>query len=84
MGRQASKLFDDAPVVCVALMGSDMMWLKSMVPYPFHFVRHNYVFPRGIGMIDWLLLPECRQVLVVDHLRPDIRCAWVATGTQVS
>lgn len=70
-----SKLFDDAPLACFCLMGTDMLWLKSAQPFPFVFVQHNYVFPRGIGMIDWVLLPECKQVLVVDHLLTDIRWA---------
>ncbi|KAK9811180.1 hypothetical protein WJX73_008612 [Symbiochloris irregularis] len=52
-----------------------------------YFVTHNYVFPRGIGAIDWCLLPEMKQVLVYDHLHEDIRfrddelvklCKWAA------
>lgn len=50
-----------------------MMWCKSMQPNAFAFIpSHNFVFPRGIGLIDWVLLPECKQALVLDQT-PDIR-----------
>lgn len=72
---QVSKLFDDAALACVCLCGAHMFWLKSCVPDAMAFMTHNYVFPRGIGAVDWCLLPEMKQVLVYDHLHEDMRCA---------
>lgn len=70
---QVSKIFDDAQLSCLCLCGAHMFWLKSCVPDAMAFMTHNYVFPRGIGIVDWCLLPEMKQVLVFDHLHDDIR-----------
>lgn len=60
-------------MACMNITGPHMTWVKSMLPEPMRFTRHNYVFPRGIGLCDWLLLPEVKQVIIIDHLHEDIR-----------
>ena len=52
------------------------MLLKTAAPKAFAIVaKHNYIFPRALGLVGWLCLPQCRQVLLVDDPVSDIRCA---------
>ena len=58
----------------VSVVDEERVLLKTAAPKAFAIVeRHNYIFPRSLGLCGWLCLPECRQILVVDDPVSDIR-----------
>ena len=63
---------------CVSIVDEQSVLLKTTAPKAHVIVeKHNYIFPRSSGLVGWLCLPECRQVLLVDDPAADIRSAPV-------
>ena len=61
---------------CVSIVDEQSVLLKTAAPKAFAVVqKHNFIFPRASGLVGWLCLPECRQVLLVDDPAADIRLA---------
>ena len=55
-------------------MDEEWVLLKTAAPKAFAIVeKHNFIFPRSLGLTGWLCLPECRQIMVVDDPVSDIR-----------
>ena len=72
--------------MAVSIVDEERVLLKTAAPKAFAIVeKHNYIFPRSLGLTGWLCLPECRQILVVDDPVSDIRCVGLpAAGCQPS
>ena len=86
----ASQLSDilNIPMVSIALVGKDNVFLKCTQREKNHIVEHNNVFPRGIGMPQWVLGKDCTQMLILDKRLDDIRwaacarrCCWPLSQT---
>lgn len=70
---------------CITIVDDETVLLKTAAPKPFAVVeKHNYIFPRAQGLVGWLVLPECRQVILVDDPAADIRCACLLTAVWAS
>ena len=66
---------------CVSIVDEQSVLLKTTAPKAHVIVeKHNYILPRSSGLVGWLCLPECRQVLLVDDPAADIRFASVAVN----
>ena len=60
------------PMTFIAIVEQESFFLKCTQRERDHILKHNNVFPRTMGMPQWVLAAEIKQMLVVDKRLDDI------------